>query len=132
MSAGETPTELKAFSQLGAYLLQPLIDQVAQPQTLKDRALVGSKACGLLALPKSWTPPFFVLSAEFHRHWLEAGKPDEMLVQLGREIVAHCNNWQKVWPRGLILRSSAVAETLHDRGAYKSCELPADYSPHSI
>ena len=30
------------------------------------------------------------------------------------------------------MRSSAVAETLRDRGAYKSYELAADFSPDSI
>jgi hypothetical protein len=132
MTDGDTPRKLTAFSQLGRYLLKPSVDQVTQPQKLPDRSLVGSKACGLLALPRSWTPPYLLLSAELHRDWLAKNKTYEIFREVGKEIVAYRNVWQGTWPRGLILRSSAVAETLRDRGAYKSYELPADFNPDSI
>lgn len=132
MTDAVPPPKLSAFLQLGRYLLKPSVDQITQPQKLFDRNLAGSKACGLLALPSAWTPPFLILSAELHRDWLSGDKSNEILRTASEEIVDHCNPWQKTWPRGLILRSSAVSETLHDRGAYKSYELPADFSPDSI
>ncbi|MEK9279820.1 nucleoside triphosphate pyrophosphohydrolase [Bradyrhizobium sp. ISRA442] len=132
MTDAVPPSKLTVFSQLGRYLLKPSRDQITQPQKLADRDLAGSKACGLLALPLAWTPPFLILSAELHQDWLASNKSDEILRNAGEEIVDHCNAWQRTWPRGLILRSSAVSETLHDRGAYKSYELPADFNPDSI
>ncbi len=132
MTDAATPPQLTAFFRLGRYLLKPSLDQVTQSQQLYDRNLVGSKACGLVALPLAWTPPFVVLSAELYRDWLAALRPEGMLREVGHQIVDCCSSWQKLWPRGLILRSSAVSETLRDRGAYKSYELPADFSPDSI
>jgi hypothetical protein len=132
MTDAASSPKLTAFSQLGRYLLQPSRDQISQPQKLADRHLAGSKACGLLALPMAWTPPFLILSAGLHQDWLTSDKSDAILREASAEIVDHCNAWQRTWPRGLILRSSAVYETLRDRGAYKSYELPADFNPDSI
>ncbi len=132
MSGKETQPVPRAFSAIGRYLVEPVVDQITQPQALEDRSKVGSKACGLLALPRSWTPPFFVLTVDLHANWLRAGKPIQMLTDAGHEIVAVCEAWQNVWVKGIILRSSAVAETLRDRGAYESCELPADFNAETI
>lgn len=132
MTDAVPPLKLTMFSQLGRYLLKPLRDQITQPQKLTDRHLAGSKACGLLALPLAWTPPFLILSAELHQDWLANDKSDEILLKASEQLVDHCNAWQRTWPRGLILRSSAVSETLHHRGAYKSYELPADFNPDTI
>ena len=132
MTDAVPPPKLTVFSQLGRYLLKPSLDQITQPQKLADGNLAGSKACGLLALPLAWTPPFLVLSAELHQDWLVSDESDDVLRKAGEEIVDHCIAWQGVWPRGLILRSSAISETLRDRGAYKSYELPADFNPDTI
>lgn len=132
MIGKETEPAPSAFLAIRGYLVEPVVDQVTHPQSLADRSKVGSKACGLLALPRSWTPPFFVATVELHANWLQAGKPIKMLTDAGHEIVAVCEAWQSVWAKGIILRSSAVAETLRDRGAYELFELPADFNADTI
>ncbi len=131
-SSPELPPSREAFSAVGKYILAPIIDQARNPQSLEARRLVGSKACGLLGLPKEWTPPFIVLSTALHEGWLASGKSFPLLTTVGAEVVAACTKWQSTWTKGLILRSSAATESLRDRGAYESCELPADFNPETI
>ncbi len=131
-SPPEPPTEHVAFGAISRFILEPVADQFKRPQSLQVRNLVGSKACGLMALPTSWTPPFIVLSTALHEEWLATNKSTQLLINVGAEVVAFCSKWQSDWNKGLILRSSAANETLRDRGAYESCELPADFNPETI
>lgn len=76
---------------------------------------VGLKAWGLSCIPSDWTPPFCVLDASFVEHVTATGN-DEQLHKL-LDTIDWCHQDQK---KRLIVRSSAVHETIHSRGALVS------------
>ena len=91
---------------------------------------VGRKAYNLWAVPHAWRPPFGVIAtdtvAEICRG--HSGDPKQLIAHSFRRICDVAIHWHNSWPRGIVLRSSAVHETLADRGAFMSRELPADYN----
>lgn len=104
--------------------------------SIPDKALlpndiIGRKACGLLSIPRAWRLPFFVIKTEAYQQWLAAASEKErnkLLAEASQAIFDLVKTWTASWPRGIIIRSSAVNETLHDRGTYDSHPLPADYN----
>jgi predicted house-cleaning noncanonical NTP pyrophosphatase (MazG superfamily) len=101
---------------------------------LSWRGIVGSKACGLISLPEQWTPPFLVIATSLYRDWSQASQsvrhslvapPAAALTQ----YITERTGWSD---RGLVIRSSAVRESMSDRGAYESLEIPADFDVHAV
>ena len=94
----------------------------------------GRKALGLLRIPESWCPPFFVLSSACFTSWRSATTSDrpKQLDALADSVLESATRFGQEWSAGIILRSSAVKETLSDRGAYQSRALPADYGIREI
>lgn len=77
--------------------------------------LVGLKAFGLACLPDVWVPPFCVLDQSFVRHVVSKSDIALLLNQLS------LMGWYQADPAcELIIRSSAVHETIHSRGALVS------------
>jgi predicted house-cleaning noncanonical NTP pyrophosphatase (MazG superfamily) len=100
----------------------------------KWRKVVGSKAIGLTVLPSSWTPPFFVVDTSLYRKWLTtlASERSALLVPTAAIVASYISDRPGWAERGVVLRSSAVLESMSDRGAYQSLELPADFNDASI
>lgn len=97
--------------------------------------LIGAKAAGLATLPPHWTPPFFVVSADLYRAWEAADEIGrrETLTQVCIAIQTRCETTLAGgWNNGVVLRSSAVNETMNERGAYESREIPADFGPDAL
>lgn len=83
----------------------------------------GSKAAGLMLLPKSWCPEFVAVSANLHRHWIETGTmPRGKLGELQKCIDA-------LNSESVIVRSSGIHERIGDRGKFKSIRIR---KPHQI
>lgn len=95
---------------------------------------IGAKAAGLAILPRTWTPPFIVVSCDLYTNWAAASIEDRssMLASVSASIADHCTRHWSAWSWGLALRSSASNETLRERGSFESRELPADFSADSI
>jgi len=123
------------FSCLREYILSPSEDLLDVAARLEFAELVGAKACGLAILPRAWTPPFLVVSTELHRRWLGLGAEQQasLLGAVCADLAECCSQaWSANWQKGLVLRSSSVKETMTERGAYESCEVPADFNAESI
>jgi len=106
----------------------------AKERRLEQLDIVGYKACGLALIPREWTPPFLVLSADLYRQWRIAddAEQERLLRQASSDLEYCIASWTHKWPHGLAFRSSATSETLQDRGAYQSVELTADFSSNAI
>lgn len=91
--------------------------------------LIGGKAAGLLSIPRPWRPPLIVVPCPEFENWAASSRAAkiEYMNSLVGKIQNSTQSWQKNWPRGLIVRSSAVNEGLNDRGTWISLSLPADY-----
>ena len=102
--------------------------------SLSDVALVGRKAAGIAIIPPAWRPPYSVLTASTFDEWklLDFLGRQELIGAAARSISALAIRWLADWPRGIILRSSAVTETLRDRGAYLSVPIPADHDSEQV
>ena len=96
--------------------------------------LVGRKVLGLTALPKAWCPPYMVLSAKTFDMWRtsDVNARHTLLVNVSDTLNELVNKWQEEWPYGLILRSSAVSESLRDRGTFDSKKLLPDFNSSAI
>jgi len=98
----------------------------------------GAKARGLLGIPPYWVPPFFVITAEILASWgLNAapiGKPVEKWPLLGpddlRCLNAALHQVQPDTNAFVMVRSSAVGESLTRRGRYSS--LPCRAEPDDV
>jgi predicted house-cleaning noncanonical NTP pyrophosphatase (MazG superfamily) len=90
---------------------------------------IGRKAIGLVQIPEAWRPPFFVLSTSAFTEWRStpqsARRP--VIEAASAAIIEAANQFQPYWNFGLILRSSAVGESLNDRGSYQSKSVAADF-----
>lgn len=97
------------------------------------RATVGTKALGLVSLPDRWVPPFVIIGTSLYREWRPTRISKRPLM-----IAATANTLLSIIAErgygdlGLVIRSSAVTESMSDRGAYQSLELPADFNEQSI
>lgn len=113
------------------YLFSP------QQSTLADSQispLIGMKAMGLLQIPELWRPPFSVLTTSVFTNWKRAGEENRALIlrEASCAILEVAKNFGLQWSAGIILRSSAVHESLADRGAYVSEAITADYGIDAI
>jgi hypothetical protein len=82
----------------------------------------GSKAAGLLALPKPWTLPFLAIGYEQCKMLAES---TSLPRTLGREDFGRIKEFAENHSQ-LIVRSSVVGETIWDRGKYKSVVVEID------
>ena len=72
----------------------------------------GPKGAGLMVVPRAWTPPFVLVSAE---------RAQVLLRQ--KPLAADVMEWLRALAGGgnsIIIRSSVIGETIWDRGTYKS------------
>src|SRR5260370_12456995 len=101
---------------------------------LSWRSTVGSKACGLISLPEQWTAPFLVIATSRYGEWSQASQSGRhSLIAPTATALTHYITARPGWSdRGLVIRSSAVRESMLDRGAYKSLEIPADFNEHAV
>ncbi|MER9606723.1 nucleoside triphosphate pyrophosphohydrolase [Mesorhizobium sp. M0243] len=99
-----------------------------------EHGKVGRKVRGILTIPSPWRPPFFVVSATAYRNWQSSGETRrlDILARIATEVCAESEKFGETWRSGIILRSSALEETLADRGAYLSVPVPADYDEQKI
>ena len=107
-------------------------DSGADRNTRVDQ--IGKKASGLLCVPELWRPPMAVLtSASFDVWRASTGLSRLQLIDAVSKLVSiEAAKFTTAWQAGLILRSSAVNETLRDRGSYTSRAIPADYDERTI
>jgi predicted house-cleaning noncanonical NTP pyrophosphatase (MazG superfamily) len=122
------------FVHIADHLLTPVRSDRSIFRRSEYRPIVGTKACGLAIVPSAWTPPYLVISAASYRDWatLDAEGRNNLLTEVSSRIVSLCSEWPRAWDKGLVLRSSAIAETLSHRGAYESTEIPADFNVDAI
>lgn len=103
----------------GPHLQEPDPDRWKAPT-------VGLKALGLESLPRSWTPPFFVLTTAAYALWKRYRSNQGKAPVGGWEWLPRHAELEEYARRicdercGLIVRSSAVLETLEQRGRYDS------------
>jgi hypothetical protein len=85
----------------------------------------GQKACGLCLLPPAWVPPFFLIPVSGYLVWKAESEPglSRYFNKPEIAILIACNTLSGEGLKRLILRSSAVHETMRDRGKYKSIIL---------
>jgi len=108
--------------------------QIHGEERRRWRKIVGNKALGLISLPEKWTPPFLVVSTSLYRDWSQASQSGRHAIiaptaHTLHSYIAQRGGWAD---HGLIIRSSAVEESMSDRGAYQSLEIPADFNDQSI
>src|SRR5229473_4635236 len=87
----------------------------------------GGKLDGLSLLPKSWVPPFFSISQEVHRGWLDPGgdknlEATDLLDPVERNWIQTQVSRFGSQPESvsLIVRSNAREEGLEQRGLLRS------------
>jgi predicted house-cleaning noncanonical NTP pyrophosphatase (MazG superfamily) len=88
------------------------------------KGLIGDKAAGLVGIPDSWTPPFIILPTYAQTQW--SADPKRLVDDLAVDPVLNgfFGSHSESFPSAIV-RSSAVHETLDDRGLYESirCEF---------
>jgi predicted house-cleaning noncanonical NTP pyrophosphatase (MazG superfamily) len=87
---------------------------------LADSARFGTKAAGLAALDPNWTPRFFALEVGTYAQ-LESDTTLGDAVGVELNALGHCSD-------GVIVRSSALGETLGKRGVFDSARAEASVS----
>ncbi len=93
-------------------------------QSVKLKTLIGSKAVGLATIPDTWTPPFIVITTSAQDAWIK--DPKDLLARLDVDPIFDQYVADLSLPSNkAIVRSSAIDETLEDRGLYESmkCEI---------
>jgi predicted house-cleaning noncanonical NTP pyrophosphatase (MazG superfamily) len=100
----------------------------------KFSKLIGGKAEGLLEIPPKWRPPFIVVPITVYEEWRSStpAAQTKLINKLAKAVQDEVQDWQSPWPRGLIIRSSALDEDINDRGAWRSEKLTADYGRNSL
>jgi predicted house-cleaning noncanonical NTP pyrophosphatase (MazG superfamily) len=75
-----------------------------------------------------------VVATDVFQEWKRSSAVDRtsLLLKLGRDIAEVTSEWASGYPRGIILRSSAVLESLRERGLLDSHALAADFSAEAI
>src|SRR3984885_1441571 len=76
------------------------------------REAFGPKAAGLMLLPRAWTLPFILVPASQTRRLLPPATLDAAFAEKLQSLAGQ--------GRQIIVRSSVVAETIWERGTYKS------------
>lgn len=123
------------FSEIGTYALAPSGATMSIASRHKWAEKVGAKGAGLALMPPPWTPSFFAITTDLYREWLNGdGASRQLLVHSeAAKITGYCDA-QLLASRksGIVLRSSSVRESLNERGAYETLEMPADYGTEAI
>jgi len=86
--------------------------------------LVGGKGFGLSSLPEHWTLPFIVISSNFYASAitsLDRSSVIRLWAGMCREAAASC-----MLNDNIIIRSSAVNESIKERGRYKTISSTLD------
>ncbi|MDC5459232.1 nucleoside triphosphate pyrophosphohydrolase [Acinetobacter baumannii] len=106
-----------AFSpeNLIQFLTKNGLQQLAKSQITSEK--VGMKAYGLSCLPEVWVPDFIVINADDFKYLVE-NEPQKI-----KDALTFLN-WSH--DLGLYIRSSAINETINQRGTYQSYETNFD------
>ena len=105
------------------YVNETEVKEIVTKDILAD--VIGVKAYGLTCLPKEWTLPFFVISADLFEDYRKTGCISERWFSLIKSAIIRV----KIPDGKVILRSSSVNETMQERGNLISeqadlCSLP--------
>lgn len=126
-----TPAKPDAmFYETAPYVLSP----TSSPAIVADRLLwvsqVGQKGAGLRLLPQAWTPPYVAISSTLYVDYVRLGgrRKSETLFKVSTDISEIVSSWATHWQTGILIRSSAVDETLAERGLNETHTLAADYA----
>lgn len=110
----------------------PLID-LSETRTISGDEIsilsVGEKAYGLACLPRSWTLPFVVVSSRCISAYRSAAtsREQQTLVQdLARSVQEAFSIIDENLTGNIYVRSSAVSESLQERGRYHSVQGSSD------
>lgn len=90
-------------------------DSTEWSSTDEAKLRFGTKAGTLATLPRRWTPPFALVSAEL----FVAGNDGRAILELGGETISRIRSLGKA-TGNLIVRSSVIGETIWERGTYES------------
>ncbi len=116
------------FSPVAKHIWARTSKPTTRSERLTWREIVGNKALGLALLPERWTPPFLVVGTSLYRDWSQAVDRQGIVTpaaQALNRLIVERTGWADL---GLIVRSSAVKESMAHRGAYESVELTADFN----
>lgn len=116
---GELPEQVQEFSpDRPVYLFEPHGVQLLNPSNITPQT-VGQKAYGLTCIPERWVPPFCIISHALAVQIAE-GEASIDIVPMLEQIP-----WIQAAADapGFMLRSSAVDETMDERGSLVSEEL---------
>ena len=95
---------------------------IAWADTVQFAQQYGVKAATSLAIPRLWTPPFFLLSVMQTKAVAAGVLPPELLGPKGAEHLSELAGND----RQLIVRSSVVGESIWERGTYDSVQFSVD------
>jgi predicted house-cleaning noncanonical NTP pyrophosphatase (MazG superfamily) len=79
----------------------------------------GPKAATLAALPRKWTPPFVLISANIFKGNNQSG---QALLALGKNVVSRIRDLAQ-HTGNICVRSSVIGETIWDRGSYATVRV---------
>lgn len=87
----------------------------------------GTKAAGLLRLPACWCPPFIALPIWLYHEWMNSRLAFGGFIRRKRGLAfsSAIKELLVAGARNLIVRSSAVEESMNERGRYKSFVVPS-------
>ncbi len=87
-----------------------------------NKEIVGGKAFGLLTMPETWTPAFFVISKNLYKNFVECTEVAERehCIGLYMPTILKCIKLLGLEHRDLIIRSSGVKEGMAERGKFES------------
>ena len=122
------------FANFANYVWTRTPERGGREEREKWRPIVGTKALGLVTIPKAWTPDYLVLGTPLYRAWKSAAPPNgaSIIAEAVRNLQSTLLKAIPATDHGLVIRSSAVRESMSQRGAYQSLELPADFNDHSL
>lgn len=93
------------------------------------REVIGQKAAGLIEIPESWTPPFVIITTYAQSCWAEDSGHLRSKLDADGMLNAFIDSYSIGYTKSIV-RSSAVDESLDDRGLYES--LLCKFSKHEI
>lgn len=97
--------------------------------------IVGQKAVGLRYIPKKWRPQSAIITTKAFVSWqlFEKQGKERLVAEIAADVFDIARSWEQEYPqKGIILRSSAVSESLRERGLLHSRALTADFSGERI
>ncbi len=87
-----------------------------------NKKKVGEKAYGLLTMPSSWTPAFFVISKKLYKSYVESSDSlaRKQIIDTYIDSINICIKKLNLESKELIIRSSGLKEGMSERGNYES------------